>query len=537
MKSVFSGLLLNVSVWLIAAGLLSADEPAAAGSLPPGRFVNPIAEGADPWVTRDPVSGDYLWCFSHGNRGISLSRSQSLTRIGRQQIVWQAPQSGPFSREIWAPELHFLDDRWYIYFAASDGRNENHQAYVLQSASADPFSAWTLHGPLRTGQRADADSPPIWAIDMTVLQLRGRRYAVWSGWDAPGTDRQFLYIAEMASPTRLKSDRVLLCSNADYVWERTEPGTQHRGLNEGPQVFQQRDRTWLVYSCGASWLPTYKLGLLELIGNDPLNPDSWRKHPEPVFQGTDHTCGVGHSCWVPSRDGQQLWHIFHAKRDQNPAWRRAVFAQPMQIGDDGRPVFGSPITAGQVLELPSGEPDAGGNTQPVMSYYGHHQYFEQVTDGYRLGRRPESPVNDYRSGEKLVFDTRAPDNFEASVRIEFHDGPQSRDAGLLFRCSGPAVGYDAQRALFAGLIPQTGLVILGRMDGQSWRELARAETKIDVSQPQRLTVRMQGNELRVFHNERSAITFRDGHLAHGAVGVRVVDTDATFRDLQIRQLP
>lgn len=255
MTSVFSGLLLNVSVWLIAAGLLSADEPAAAGSLPPGRFVNPIAEGADPWVTRDPVSGDYLWCFSHGNRGISLSRSQSLTRIGRQQIVWQAPQFGPFSREIWAPELHFLDDRWYIYFSASDGRNENHQAYVLQSASADPFSAWTLHGPLRTGQRADADSPPIWAIDMTVLQLRGRRYAVWSGWDAPGT----------------------------------EPGTQHRGLNEGPQVFQQRDRTWLVYSCGASWLPTYKLGLLELIGNDPLNPDSWRKHPEPVFQGTDQT--------------------------------------------------------------------------------------------------------------------------------------------------------------------------------------------------------------------------------------------------------
>jgi GH43 family beta-xylosidase len=54
-------------------------------------------------------------------------------------------------------------------------------------------------------------------------------------------------------------------------------------------VFQQRDRTWLVYSCGASWLPTYKLGLLELIGNDPLNPNSWRKHPEPVFQGTDQT--------------------------------------------------------------------------------------------------------------------------------------------------------------------------------------------------------------------------------------------------------
>ncbi len=535
MRQRLSILCLCVHVVLIPGTPLAADEQAL--SLPPGRFVNPIAEGADPWVTRDPVSGAYLWCFSEGNRGIAISRSASLTRIGLKQIVWQAPPSGPSSREVWAPELHFLDDRWYIYFAASDGRNENHTAFVLQSASADPFSAWTLHGPLRTGQSADSDAPPIWAIDMTVLQLQGRRYAIWSGWDAPGTDRQFLYIAEMASPTRLKSDRVQLCSNADYDWERTEPGAQHRGLHEGPQVFQQRGRTWLVYSCGASWLPTYKLGLLELTGTDPLDPASWRKHPEPIFQGTEATYGVGHSCWVPSRDGQQLWHIFHAKRDRRPGWQRAVFAQPMQSGDDGRPVFGSPVTAGQSLELPSGERDPGENRQPSMSYFGHHQFFEQLPDGYRLGRRPESPVNDYRSGEKLVFDSPAPDDFTASVRIEFHDGLQSRDAGLLFRCSGSAVGYDAQRALFAGLIPQTGLVILGQMDGQSWRELARAETRIDVSQPQLLTVRMQGDELQVFHNDRPAISFRNSHFPHGAVGLRVVDTDATFRDLQIRARP
>ncbi|MFM7921198.1 MAG: family 43 glycosylhydrolase, partial [Planctomycetaceae bacterium] len=102
-------------------------------------------------------------------------------------LVWQAPDSGPCSREVWAPELHFLDDHWYIYFAASDGRNENHQAFVLQSAGTDPFGEYTLHGPLQTGERADADAKPIWAIDMTVLQLAGRRYAVWSGWDAPGT--------------------------------------------------------------------------------------------------------------------------------------------------------------------------------------------------------------------------------------------------------------------------------------------------------------------------------------------------------------
>jgi hypothetical protein len=75
------------------------------------------------------------------------------------------------------------------------------------------------------------------------------------------------------------------------------------------------------------------------------------------------------------------------------------------------------------------------------------------------------------------------------------------------------------------------------MDGQSWRELARAETRIEVSQPQLLTVRMQGDELQVFHNDRPAISFRNSHFPHGAVGLRVVDTDATFRDLQIRARP
>ena len=99
------------------------------------------------------------------------------------------------------------------------------------------------------------------------------------------------------------------------------------------------------------------------------------------------------------------------------------------------------------------------------------------------------------------------------------------------------MGYDAQQALFAGLIPQTGLVILGRTDGKHWLELARADTTIDLSQQQRLTVRMRGADLEILHNGRKALTYRDSTWQSGAVGLRVVDTDATFRDLQIRPLP
>lgn len=48
-------------------------------------------------------------------------------------MVWTAPQGDcMYNQEICAPEIHFINDRWYIYFAADDGSNYNH-------ASADQW--------------------------------------------------------------------------------------------------------------------------------------------------------------------------------------------------------------------------------------------------------------------------------------------------------------------------------------------------------------------------------------------------------------
>ena len=55
--------LLAAFVW---SALLAhaAEPPLNEGALPAGQFVNPIAEGADPWVVRDPKLGRYLWRLS-----------------------------------------------------------------------------------------------------------------------------------------------------------------------------------------------------------------------------------------------------------------------------------------------------------------------------------------------------------------------------------------------------------------------------------------------------------------------------------------
>ena len=511
-------------------------EPAErVGSLNKNEFVNPIGEGADPWVIRDPNHPRYLWCMSEGNRGIAIHESDSVSSMGKKTVVWRAPEEGPFSREVWAPELHFVRGKWRIYFAASNGQNKNHLAYVLTAKTDDPLGEYELGGPFATGEGSDGMSPNLWAIDMTVFEHRGQLYAVWSGWDEAESDRQYLYIAPMESPEKLSGRRVLLCANDDYLWERVEPMDSKRGLHEAPQVFRARQRLSIVYSCGASWLPTYKLGLLELIGDDPLKPESWKKRSQPVFSSSESTYGVGHSCFVQSLDGTQWWHVFHAKRDREPGWRRSIYAQPMKVGRRGFPLFDVPVDPGTIMTLPSGSKEESSTvSMDSFRYFGHHQMLQAEGGKIRLGKQPEYPVNTYRSGEKVVFTGQVPDDFEATVTIDFRGDKEARDAGLLFRTTGASVGYDAQRGYFAGIVPRTGLLILGKMDGRRWQEIHRASVEVDTSELQRLEVAAQGDRIEVRLNGTSQFVHHDQTYVRGSVGLRVVNSDAVFSDLSVQ---
>ena len=73
--------------------------------------------------------------------------------------MWTPPPTGPYSKDIWAPEVHFLKGKWYVYFAADSGKNINHRLYVLENASNDPLQgSWIVKGKLTTPEDK-------WAID------------------------------------------------------------------------------------------------------------------------------------------------------------------------------------------------------------------------------------------------------------------------------------------------------------------------------------------------------------------------------------
>jgi GH43 family beta-xylosidase len=349
MKSLSNTLVFAVlaAVLFLATACPSPDKPSAP---PAATIANPIGTGADPWIVRH--EGRYYWTLTDTERGVAIWCSDNPASLGKRKIVWRAPATGPHSNEIWAPELHFLDGRWYIYVAASDGNNATHRMIVLESATADPLGEYTFKGELYTGDNIGTGEKNRWAVDGTVLTYDGRRYFIWSGWEDE-RDIQWLYAAPMSNPWTISGNRVRLCANDDYQWERVGESMQGRGLNEAPQILQRNGRIFLIYSASGSWQATYKMGLLELTGADPLAPGAWRKHPAPVFAPTQNTFGLGHASFAKSPDGKQDWLVYHVKQERKDGWSRLIFAQPFRWTKGGFPDFGKPVSRDEPMPAPA----------------------------------------------------------------------------------------------------------------------------------------------------------------------------------------
>jgi GH43 family beta-xylosidase len=322
-------------------------------------FTNPLfPSGADPWIVRH---NEYYYYCSSAENGIIIRRGKDINELRMSQPVriWTAPEGTMWSREIWAPELHYLDGKWYIYFAADDGNNRNHRMYVIENPSAEPLSgSWTFRGKV-------SDKTDRWAIDGTPLRYRRKLYLVWSGWEGEANGQQNLYIAEMANPWTVSGERSLL-SEPEFVWERVgdlnnPEDVPHVNVNEGPAALVRNKRLFIVYSASGCWTDSYCLGMLTFTGRrNLLDTASWEKSREPVFRSKPEA-GVyapGHNSFFKSPDGREDWIVYHANpsEGQGCGRHRSPRAQKFSWNPSGIPDFGEPVQTGMPTEEPSGDP-------------------------------------------------------------------------------------------------------------------------------------------------------------------------------------
>ena len=199
--------------------------------------------------------------------------------------------------ELWAPELHVVDNNWYVYFAADIPPlfNAKHQMYVLKgpAATVDPMLETSAFNLVGTGPIANL--PDRWAIDGTMIHLNNQWYLVYSGWPQGANNelKQELWISKMKSPTEADPAHpaASISSPTDHAWEaHTDSGGLHQ-INEGPAWLEIGSFRGIIFSASASWSSDYTLGVLQYVGGDPLQKSSWHKSHQQLLR--DNPNGKG----------------------------------------------------------------------------------------------------------------------------------------------------------------------------------------------------------------------------------------------------
>ncbi len=299
------------------------------GTVQQTRYSNPlIEERADPYIVLGE-DGYYYFTASYPAYGsvnngydrVTLRRAKTIEDLkDAQEVTVWGPGRPDYSvhgrtpKHVWAPEMHFVDGQWYIYFASGYQSGEwNIRPQVLQCAKdADPMepNSWTFLGQMQ-GNMYESMS-----LDMTYFEHNGKQYVVWAHIGTPQEGHSSLYIAELENPWTIKGDPALI-THPDYGWERagaTKESGSGTWVNEGPTLLKHGGKLFLAYSA-ADTADTYCIGLLTADEDaDLLDKASWKKNQYPLLCTADvpGEIGPGHNSFTVDENGNVIF-VYHAR--------------------------------------------------------------------------------------------------------------------------------------------------------------------------------------------------------------------------------
>lgn len=325
-------------------GTLGSSAAPSATPVP----VNPLVrQRADAQVFRHHDGNYYLTGSVPEYDRLVLRRSKTVAGLAtaEERVLWRHEKTGPMSGFLWAPELHLIDNRWVMYFAAGpSGGGEDVfriRTFAVVCDGPDPMTGnWSVLGEFK----APWDS---FNLDSTSFIHRGVRYFSWAQREPGIETNSNLYIAPMkdaltlsAAPTRL--------SVPTLDWE-----IRGYKVNEAPAVIEHAGKLFMTYSASATDA-RYCLGLLSIDAEANLmDAKAWTKSPEPVFVTCRETSvyGPGHNSFTEDEQGRPLL-VYHGRDyeaiEGDPLFNpdRHTRVQRLYFDDKGMPDFGVPVGNG-----------------------------------------------------------------------------------------------------------------------------------------------------------------------------------------------
>ena len=292
--------------------------------------------GADPSVTyRD---GYYYYTYFDSQQRIYVSKSRSLEEVleggssgwghGDASCIYTPKSGDELGADIWAPELEYLDGKWYIYVCGVPygytHNTANERMFVLECKGDDPtgeYKAPVLLCPNGFSGR--------YAIDGHAFYYRNKLYYTFSGQKSSDSEPR-IYICTMSDPTHVNNDAVNISKSSK--------------LEEGPCTIVDGDDLYLMYSLGTfngkTTSDDYHVQYYKLTGGtNPLNASQWTAKGTCLQHST--SMGIyctGHNHIFKDADGS-LWTSYHAVVGTSGIGtsaylaKRRVFVQPITITD------------------------------------------------------------------------------------------------------------------------------------------------------------------------------------------------------------
>lgn len=420
------------------------------GTLYDNEYNNPLVlNRADPCIYKH-TDGNYYFTASytdgsngHNNVGqyqydrIVLRKAstiQGLSTATENVIYTKAPLGGTKSPHVWAPEIHFIDGNWYIYYTTTISSTDVWQIrpHVLMCpGNLDPMvkANWQDKGLVKKTNSSDMAFTGF-SLDETVFEHNGKLYMIWAQND-PNSN---LYIARMKDPYTIETNAVKI-AQAQYDWE-----IHAYKVNEGPSIIKRNGKIYLAYSASGTDA-LYCLGLLTASDtSDLLNPNSWVKTPYPVMTFSDEAgqYGPGHNTFTVSEDGSDDILVYHARQEEKyisgsyePLYDagRHTRVQKLFWNKDGTPNFGAPFADGKVVSNVKAKAiiTENSSTAPILEYkFDETKLGSTIVDtsGNNLSgtlNGNATYVNDSEKGSQVLYLDGTTDTF-AALPKGFFDG-------------------------------------------------------------------------------------------------------------------
>ncbi|NJR79650.1 family 43 glycosylhydrolase [Sphingomonas sp. 36D10-4-7] len=332
----------------LAGTAAAAATPAFARAAP--RLGNPLVrQRADAQVFRHTDGHYYLTGSVPEYDRLVLRRARTLAGLATapERVLWRHEAKGPMSGFLWAPELHLIDGKWIMYFAAGpSGGGEDVfriRTYAVVCDGDDPMTGtWTVLGQLQTPW----DS---FNLDSTSFVHRGTRYLAWAQREPGIETNSNLYLAPLATPLTLAA-RPARLTVPTLPWE-----VQGFKVAEAPALLARNGQLFMTYSASATDA-RYCMGMLSARDDaDIMDPASWTKSPVPVFatSAANRVYGPGHNSFTVDGKGRDVL-VYHArdyeKISGDPLFdpNRHTRVQYFRYRADGSPDFGVPRANGPV---------------------------------------------------------------------------------------------------------------------------------------------------------------------------------------------